>query len=760
MIGLLAAGAAAQSKPAEPTTRPATDRRVSSAVGKAVDALLAAVGADGSFTEGDSAHQGGTTSLVILAALQAGEKADSPRLAKSLAYIQTVSPTTVYARSVRTLVYAKLPQKEYGKRLQADVDWLVRNQSPLGGWGFGPGHSTTIVRPRWTDMWNTQYAAMALDRASRAGASVPARTWERLRTYWLNAQNDDGGWGYTPPQARPARLRGSSYGSMTAAGVDVSCLLLDYAVRNGRAAETVTPIEKSISAGNDWLQKHAAADKHPQYVWGSDQERYHFYLWCLARAAERCGTASFGKLDWCPAITAHLLRTRHKTGLWGPRNDQPGPENILQTSFAVLALTRASGPVLMYYLGFDDRGPCRPAAVHFTRAASDALEQDVTWEHVRANQTWQEIARSPILLLDGRKKLAVDEALSIKLKQAAGRGAVLVVQAPLGNEELYTQLRGYFTKLLPGTRAVDLAEGHPLLSVSSRCQPLKGFTVDAPGRIRVVVLAEDFLGDLRTGRSEQSANSFAFAENLAVYATGPLGLRGRLAARKFVTPEPTTRPKPKRFFTITRVKHPGAWNEAPKAVDRISDALALGISIGVKETAPTDLSEVPAGTRLLWITGTRKLSLDKTQLKNLAAFVRGGGTIFVDSAYGAADFADSARKLLSETFGTDPQKLPAAHPIITGRLAGGVGCDVTAAEFTPNVSTKPAAPPLEVWMVGKRPAVIFSLLGVTGPAESQPYGKARALTSADAKRLAINVLLYEQAARRSGRKRAKTKDAR
>ena len=171
---------------------------------------------DGSWSEVDDDARTGTTSLVTLALLTAGETPDSPGVARALAYLRHFDPgnlNSVYAVSLQTMVFAAARPKEDIVRIAANVRWLEEAQLKPGDHAPWPGSwSYKLSKARHGDNSNSQYALLALNAASEVGVPVKAETWQLARNYWRQFQQPDGSWSYTPDA-------NNSTGSMTCAGL-------------------------------------------------------------------------------------------------------------------------------------------------------------------------------------------------------------------------------------------------------------------------------------------------------------------------------------------------------------------------------------------------------------------------------------------------------------------------------------------------------------------------------------------------------------
>src|SRR5262249_17952732 len=150
--------------------------------------------------EGDS--KSGTTSLVTLALLTAGEKPDSPVIRKALEMLRQFGPEdlrSTYAIGLQTMVFAAADPEKDLNRIAANVDWLERAQIRPGDPAMWPGSwSYSDTKRKNGDNSNTQYALLGLHAASEAGVPVKPEVWVLARAYWEQFQKRDGSWAYTP----------------------------------------------------------------------------------------------------------------------------------------------------------------------------------------------------------------------------------------------------------------------------------------------------------------------------------------------------------------------------------------------------------------------------------------------------------------------------------------------------------------------------------------------------------------------------------
>ncbi len=713
-----------------------TDAEVLRARRQAVQWMLPQARPDGSFqTRYAGQHGGGVESLVALAAISAGEDPAGPALKPILAYLNKVAPGTVYARSIRALLYASLAETpETAKRLADDVEWLVKNVSPSGGWGYGPGHPTSLSRPRWVDASNSQLAALAISAARRRGADVPARLRESLANFWLKTRNADGGWGYTPPDISGIRLRDSSYGAMSAAG---AATLANWQAVLATDEPSASDVSVAIAKALGWINaQDKLLDAHPGY-WGTGQEYVYFWKWCLARAGNATGTRTLGKLDWTAAIAIDLLARQRPDGSWGLPETKPQPEDLLRTAYALLALAETARPVAVQVLTDDDALPDIQAIDRLTALASLQLDMPVSWRRVTVDAPARDQAEAPLLYVRAEPGNPLDELILAAVTQHAGGTGTVLVQADSPNHA--ESLAAAIAARLPGARAVPLSDAHPLASKPRAATGWNAQVVTSLGRVRAVVSADDLAR--AWAPSDDPAPALAGTRNILAAAAAAQPLRGPFAAR---APAPKGRTvTPARNVAVARVQHAGRWNLCPKAMAGVSDALARAISVGVADAEPTDLTApVPQSVRLLWITGTDKLELSAAQRENLKAYVQAGGTVFIDSGLGDDTFVKAASEVLTQTFGPDALVDVAPDDPLSSGSFSPLASDVSRAKLLGYEGTPPSGPSLRGVRMGRRLGVILSAQGVTCPMGGSVPLNLKGLIPADANRLAMNVVLY------------------
>ncbi len=268
--------------------------------------------ADGSWPTEPEGFPGGSTALAVWALLDAGVPADDARLAKAMAWLAALETDQTYTLAVRANAWQTArtgPAEDVLlQRVRDDVTRLV------GGSGTG-GYTYTLNAPPGGlgDKSNSHYAVLGVEAGEAAGLQIPQRYWQMVLRYWLDAQNDDGGWPYS--------LQGTaSSATMTAAGIAT------LALAQNRLQSTAA--DAAIDRGLGWLDTHFAASIEDPAV-------LYYYFLALQRMGRFVDRQTLGDVEWRPAVRRTLLKRQQPDGHW---EGSWGPD--ISTAYALLVLSR------------------------------------------------------------------------------------------------------------------------------------------------------------------------------------------------------------------------------------------------------------------------------------------------------------------------------------------------------------------------------------------------------------------------------------
>ena len=642
-----------------------------------------------------------------------------------------IEHTSVSQRAIRVLMAATLPNHPIRPD---DVTWLTAQQLDNGGWGFGEGHTHTDQVPTWTDIINTHLAVAALADAAAAGHDVPDETFTHAVDYCLAAQNDDGGWGYTPPAAEPLRVRPTSHGSATAAAL---AALVDAARAESDQGEQR---EGAIVKGTIWLTNHFAGASDPEWKWGRQRHVLH-YLYALQRFANRRGIRTLTGRSLRHEIAEALIASQHAEGIWTATGN-----DLIDTASAILTLTETRRPILISAMNLTDRADTEVA--NWIDHCRKIFGRPYGWQAVDPKGDPSAVADASILYIQIDNQFALPGNWAPALRTFVESGGTVVVATNTDMSADLAQItQTLATTLGPWPVLTDITD-HVVLTAKF---PLKVSDADGArvvgNRLRPagVVLPRSVVDKLIGGRDRQSAReAFELATNVTIAATGSNPPMGR---------SPLAAPGESRFSTfqsirVARAMHDGDWYVAPRAMAALNDALAAALSLGVDEVDPVALKDPPPKKTLLWLAITDRASFNAFERQTLRSWLRNGGTVFIDCAAGSDDGLKAARTLVEKMLDEGALvPLPLDHPLITGEFGGGIGCDLRHVDYTPAVTQPPVGVSLLGATIDGRLAVIVSPYGVTPAIANLPAVNAKTLSTADARRVGINLLLWSVSGR-------------
>ena len=758
-----------------PTTAPAmpagpSEQEIREAVTRGVNYLYSQHRPSGVFPSAVSQlYPGGGEALVAYALLQAGESPNEPRVKKTIEYLRGLATGHTYTRSLRVAVLAMLCEESRAK-LAEDVQWLIREQQQTGGWGYGPNSPMTAITPDVTDGSNSQLAILALRDASDAGLPIPPERWASAENYWRSFQNGDGGWGYQPQIKGLTRQRPTSYGSMTAAGLASYYVFADKLGlrRTGQLA-----FADQINRGCDWLNGSYAALPIPKYVWMEQPGYRYYYHWLLMRVAEDGGLGALGGKDFIADVAGTLLAQQKPGGEWNALPDSTAAQAVIDTAMAVIALAKAQAPVVVARLELEPEGGRNPrAAANLARWVGRSLHRSAAWLKVD-ERGLPTLTESRLLLVEQPTAEQMNK-LALPLTDYIRGGGTIVIQATPGDAQWADALADALAKPL-GLKRQPLPADHWIwqlhANVPSERRPA-GIILADGCRTRAFIFTDDVTTAWHQGFFAAQPLLFNVGANLAFYATGGENPQGRVAAREQY--QPARFAAPKRKVGVARLRHAGDFDACPLAVQRLGETLAHSLPLGLDELPPVDAGGlIPRNVTLLWLTGCEPPRFTAPEVENIRKYLAGGGTLLIEPATGKPAFAAAGRELLASLAGGQtPALLPKTHALITGQIAGGAGADLTMARLrlleAANGSSRPAATavsgpaltvphglPASAWHtirvgppelrgleINGRLAAIASDYGLSCAIEGTPCVESSGYLPDDARKLALNLLLY------------------
>ncbi len=294
------------------------------------------------YSNGSWSNETATTSLAVLAMLNAGYEDTDPIVQKGLNYLLSQlhadgsmgsqSSRYTYRTGIGILPFVATHNPIYENTIRKMRDWLVGSQwdescyygsvtsgHPYYG-GFGYGSHT---RP---DLSNTQWALLGIKAADRELGEDSSSTYRKASDYFLvRCQRSDGGSGYTPGQG--------SIHTMTAASV-WSYRLCGVAADDSR-----------VTRGLDWLGRNYSL--YSNDGWGRRSDTYYWLT--FGKSLVMSHKDSLNGHDWFPDLSNYMMDKQTSSGgydgAWtidGWLNGRADYE--LNTAYAVLAMQTKTLP--------------------------------------------------------------------------------------------------------------------------------------------------------------------------------------------------------------------------------------------------------------------------------------------------------------------------------------------------------------------------------------------------------------------------------
>lgn len=707
-------------------------------------AIRAGVGYLRSIQDRDGSWNGqpGTTELVILALLTAGESPKAPYLARAIQLSANQPLDHTYGVALQTMALAAADKVAHRDLILRNADWLMRAQqvenarglATFGAWSY------TLEEVRGGDNSNTQYAVLGLHAASEAGVKIPPPVWNAARDYWLRCQQRDGGWQYHPQP-------GQSTGSMTTAGISSLVISgmglfrggeqLDGAViRHCGTGSINVPLERAAH----WLGVNFRVDTNinsPQWKL--------YYLYGLERAGRLTGMRYFGGHDWYLEGADELVRTQDRfTGAW--------EGSVLSTSFALLFLAKGRAPVLINKLRHapgNDWNNDPDDVRNLVDVVSAEWKHLLTWQVVDPESARvEELMQAPIIYLNGHKAPLFSVQAKRRLREYVEQGGFILADACCGMAEFDRGFREMMKQVFPEPEyeLKPLADEHPIWNAHWRLEP-DSYRLDAIdfGCRTVVLYSRDDLScywNMMTANPQNHAviKGRMLGQNVVDYVTGREMPADKLQPRELAVVK--FEPPKRGALHIAKLRHAGDWNVAPLAIPHLTTALrerrGFDVVINHKDILPSDPNLV--NYPLVYIHGRAALSFNDEELAALRRHLEpGGGTIFADAACGSTVFDAAFRKFVAQLFPSHSlEPIPPEDDLYT--LA--VGYDLSNVEFTKAAGGKRGRPLLEGVKINGHWAVIYSKLDI-GCAMQRLQGiDCKGYSHESALKIATNIVIY------------------
>jgi hypothetical protein len=741
----------------DPAPAPAavTREEVERAIHDGMDYLKRHQRPDGSWIDFDTEAHTGTTSLVTLALLTAGEPVGSDSVSRALDYLRKFGPDqlkSTYAVSLQAMVFAAADPNRDQLKLAANVRWLQEAQIKTDDRIDWPGSWTySILKTRHGDNSNTQYALLGLNAASEVGIPVKAEVWALSRTYWERYQHNDGGWGYTPESAAQAT------GSMSCAGIS-SLIITGLKQFQGRELLVGDQIQNcglgginiNLQRGIDWLSTHFRVGEN----YGSGQQWRYYYLYGMERAGRLTGQRFFGNHDWYREGAEQLVHEQDRLdGAWRGAGPVEGQEPVVTTSFALLFLAKGRAPVLINKLRHgpkNDWNNDHDDVRNLVGIVSRDWKNLLTWQVVDPNTAAvEDLMQAPIVFFNGHEMPEFTEAGEKVLHDYIEQGGFLFADACCSRPAFDSGFRALMARLFPGEeqKLHPLAEDHAVwrarYRLSPDVHPLWGIEYGC----RTVVIYSP--GDLScywnqietTPENPAVILAERIGQNVVDYATGREMPADKLTVREV---KDFGRDDPRRgTLQIAKLVHAGDWNVAPLAVPNLMDILrkpplSFDVVLQHKELYPKDPNLV--NYPLIYLHGRASFGFTPEEMVLLRRHLEpGGGLLFADAACGSPAFDAAFRRFAAALLPDNPLvPIPRDDELYTPK----VGFDLSHVQYSKAAGGGQDFPQLEGVKLNGHWAIIYSKYDLGCALERHQGLDCKGYAHESALKITANIVIY------------------
>jgi len=665
----------------------------------------------------------GSTALAVYALLACGERPhQEPRLATAVEFLKKNPTTGVYALGLRCQVWLLLPQTEdVQTAMRRDAAVLLNSVMTKDN---ARGMYTYIPNPGGKDYSHSraQYGVLGVWAAERSGAvKVPDGYWHMVEQGWLRNQDASGGWTYMHPKETEHPVTPG----MTAAAVATLFITQDYVHRDEGLACRGNVSNPAIERGLKWMADHME-------LFATDTRYPRDWHYPTLYAVERIGLAGghkyLGKVDWYQKGADWLLTRQGKNGSW-TGGGTPGPGAVGETAFAMLFLARGRAPVAFNKLDYagDIAGPQAPPwnqrprdVANVTRWIGEKVERELNWQIVNLQSPPEDLLEAPVLYVSGNKPLVLDTAARDKLRRYVEAGGLILGHADCGTAPFSTGFRKLAAEMFPAYEFRELPPDHPIYTGNFprskwRLKPSVLGLSNGARELMILLPAGDPARVWQQRAYNGKEELWQLPAAIFLYTSENKDLRFR-GETHWVAADPNV--KPARSLKILRLQYPGNWDPEPGGWRRLANVALNDYALGL-EVQPVKLGEGKLaaamgqpGPAVAHLTGTAKFILSEPARAELKRFVEGGGTLLIDAAGGASEFAGQVEAELRSMFPQSPLAvLPPDHKLYATIPAPGGGRGISV-RYRPHaqrsVSGLTRSPRLQAVALNGRPAVIYS----------------------------------------------------
>lgn len=596
----------------------------------------------------DEGQWGGRTALVTYALLAAGEKPLDPRIVKATDFLREAPITGHYSLGVRANVWLHLPLTEPNKQaMLKDLRLLVTGISRAGK---NAGFYDYQAGGGRLDISCSQYGVLGAWAAAQR-QEIPPAYWTLVENSWRAQQGADGSWCYSGKPQPGATGHNIPSIQMTAAGVATLFITQEFLhADEGLDGTKGNIVDPWINKGLAWVAK-----AFPDLI----AKPNNYALYGIERIGVASGYKYFNNLDWFEEGSNALIKKQGSNGAFGDE---------INTSFALLFLSRGRAPVIMNKLQYNITAPKSNAskeanwnqrprdAANVARWVMERTERTLNWQIINLNvANIHDLHDSHILYISGNQTLSFTDKEKEMLKQFVEEGGLIIGNADVGKADFTKGFRQLASDLFPGYEFFQLNEklDHPLMNNQQykASEWKRKPRIEALGnraRLFMVLIPNDDFSRTMQKRDYNRDEVFAFFANAYLYFYDNKQEPRYKGQTHVVRADPKIQPTT--TIKVARLKYNGQWDPEPGAWKRMAAVMNNTDKVKV-EAIPVELGKDPlSGYKIAHLTGTDQFAFTDDQRKALKEFVTGGGLLIIDACGGFGEFNGAVQAEITRIF--------------------------------------------------------------------------------------------------------------
>ncbi len=649
------------------------DASLDKAISASSDYLLKKIGSDGRIRTPYWRMQEGVVDALVAWSLAESPAVDATERDRILRRLSTKSSTRTSFFAFRILAFLD-GNATLRKQLLSDGAWLIKAQNDDGGWGMAAGKPSNQL--------DTAFAMYAIMQAQQRGLVVePKATWGRAAGYLARSQNPDGGFGYRSASA--SRLRSESHGSATAAGaVSLGVLvnrrsLYDRTKRDleSMKAATLPPEIGTYGQAISWLWKQMDLSTNPYWAWGDVPVGRYWLL--AALAGDFLSPMRLVEYDLDLLLSKELLDSLNSDGSIGPASNL-NESRVTRTACALIALSRARRPLLInkMTLGSIPLADYNDAA-NLLHYAERKLHIRGTWRRVSPNAPLSVLRRSPLLLITYGPGAILSRSTAKRIQEYVQNDGIVLIQPLCGSDSIREiaeislhHAHNEYTVEMVGESNIIFQGGSDLKTTSLS-------SIGDKIQRSIYLMHNDFSGQWHKGFLPARREAFDLVSEVLRSST-------RLnKGYKFTLPaaaEALTIVKPDVELDVA------GWSLQrssimPRAIARMSNAMASAMSVGLKLRVITDGKLIGAKQSCLWIDASAGDLATNKFMPAVQWSKKTKGLLLFDVG-GSFDRQTQLETMLEKRFSNLTfRTISKTHALMTGAFADSMGCDLRALDY-------------------------------------------------------------------------------